>query len=119
MSTDGLVEFEVGDGTAVLFEAVGDDEAPGARLVARGGGALRATRTFESALGPVRSAAESALRILRDGTLAPDGVEIEFGVKLSAEAGAVITKGTAEGHLVVRLTWSPGTPRADEPTPAP
>ena len=107
VGTDGLVEYRIGDGTPVMFEAAGEDEARGARLVARGGGPLQATRTFESALDSVRSAAESALRVLRDGTLAPDGVEIEFGVKLSAEAGAVITKGTAEGHLVVRLTWSP------------
>ncbi|MFD0029340.1 CU044_2847 family protein [Streptomyces sp. NPDC127172] len=27
-------------------------------------------------------------------------------MKRSAEAGAVIAKGTAEGHLVVKLRWS-------------
>ncbi|MFC9610962.1 CU044_2847 family protein [Streptomyces sp. NPDC056938] len=53
-----------------------------------------------------RSAAESALRVFREGPLKPDGVEIEFGVKMSAEAGALIAKGTAEGHLVVKLSWS-------------
>ncbi|MFD7183754.1 CU044_2847 family protein [Streptomyces sp. NPDC059904] len=33
-------------------------------------------------------------------------MQIEFGVKMSAEASAVIAKGTAEGHLVVKLSWS-------------
>ncbi|MDQ1029514.1 hypothetical protein QF035_007096 [Streptomyces umbrinus] len=34
-------------------------------------------------------------------------MEIEFGVKLTAEAGALIAKSAVEGHLVVKLSWSP------------
>ncbi|SEG53963.1 hypothetical protein SAMN04489712_106128 [Thermomonospora echinospora] len=60
---------------------------------------------FEEALGNVRGAAVSALRTFRDRTLNPDEVSLEFGVKLNAAAGAVIAKTSAEGHLVVRLTW--------------
>ncbi|MFC7841697.1 CU044_2847 family protein [Streptomyces sp. NPDC057382] len=112
-AVDGVVEFRTGDGAVVAVEAV--RERPGSRLVARGDGTVQAARTFEGALDGVRAAAESALRVFRDGSLRPDGVEIEFGVKLSAEAGAIIAKGTAEGHLVVRLTWSPG---AQDPAPA-
>ncbi|MFJ8943598.1 CU044_2847 family protein [Streptomyces sp. NPDC102395] len=102
----GLVEFRTQDGAVVAVEAV-TEQRPGSRLVARGDGTVQAARTFEGALEGVRSAAESALRVFRDGALRPDGVEIEFGVKLAAETGAIIAKGTAEGHLVVRLTWSP------------
>lgn len=111
---DGLVEFRTEDGALVVVEAADDD--PGARLVSRGDGPAQATRTFERALDGVRAAAESALRVFREGSLRPDGVEIEFGVKMAAETGAIIAKGTAEGHLVVRLSWTPG--RADTP-PAP
>lgn len=102
---DGLVEFKTEDGALVVVE--GAEDATGSRLVSRGDGPDRAARTFESALDGVRAAAESALRVFRDGSLQPDAVELEFGVKLSAEAGAVIAKGSAEGHLVVKLTWSP------------
>ncbi|HLL37302.1 MAG TPA: CU044_2847 family protein [Streptomyces sp.] len=102
---DGLVEFMTEEGALVVVEGV-DDEY-GARLVARGDGPARAATTFEGALGGVRAAAESALRVFRDGTLRPDAVELEFGVKLSAESGAVIAKGAAEGHLIVRLSWTP------------
>ncbi|MDX3579429.1 MULTISPECIES: CU044_2847 family protein [unclassified Streptomyces] len=105
---DGLVEFRTDDGAVVAVEA-GAEGRPGSRLVARGDGTVQAARTFEGALEGVRAAAESALRVFRDGTLQPDGVEIEFGVKLSAETGAIIAKGTAEGHLVVKLTWSPSS----------
>jgi hypothetical protein len=102
---DGLVEFTTEEGALVVVEGVEDES--GARLVSRGDGPARAARTFEGALGGVRAAAESALRVFRDGTLRPDAVELEFGVKLSAESGAVIAKGAAEGHLIVRLSWTP------------
>ncbi|GAB1335458.1 CU044_2847 family protein [Streptomyces sp. E-15] len=102
---DGLVEFRTEDGALVVVEGVGTRS--GARLVSRGDGPAQAARTFEGALDGVRAAAAAALRVFRDGSLRPDAVEIEFGVRLSAEAGAVIAKGSAEGHLVVKLSWSP------------
>ncbi|MEU1510803.1 CU044_2847 family protein [Streptomyces sp. NPDC005811] len=113
---DGLVEFRTDDGAVVSVEEAAD-RRPGSRLVARGDGTVQAARTFEGALEGVRAAAESALRVFRDGTLRPDGVEIEFGVKLSAETGAIIAKGTAEGHLVVKLSWSPAAADARPPAP--
>ncbi|MDX2924132.1 MULTISPECIES: CU044_2847 family protein [Streptomyces] len=114
---DGLVEFRTEDGVRVVVEGVEDED--GARLVSRGDGPARAARTFEDSLDGVRAAAASALRVFRDGSLRPDAVELEFGVKLSAEAGAVIAKGSAEGHLVVRLNWSPEpSPTRTEPQPS-
>ncbi|MFG2315487.1 CU044_2847 family protein [Streptomyces tendae] len=113
---DELVEFTTEDGVRVVVEGVEDED--GARLVSRGDGPARAARTFEDSLDGVRAAAASALRVFRDGSLRPDAVELEFGVKLSAEAGAVIAKGSAEGHLVVRLSWSPEpSPTRPEPRP--
>lgn len=103
---DGLVQFTTDGGAHVVLADV-DDDGSGARLVSRGDGPALAARTFEASLGPVRTAAESALRVFRDGELAPDSVEIEFGVRMTAEAGAVIVKGSGEGHLLVRLSWSP------------
>ncbi|MFE9449558.1 CU044_2847 family protein [Streptomyces sp. NPDC006739] len=114
-----LVEFTTEEGAVVVVESV--DGPSGSRLVSRddrppgqaGGTAALTARTFEGALDGVRAAAQSALRVFRDGTLRPDAVELEFGVKLTAEAGAVIAKGAAEGQLVVRLSW------ASEPRSAP
>ncbi|MFJ7147859.1 CU044_2847 family protein [Streptomyces sp. NPDC100445] len=100
------MEFTTEDGAQVVVEGV--VTRSGARLVSRGDGPAQAARTFEGALEGVRAAASAALRVFRDGSLRPDAVEIEFGVRLSAEAGAVIAKGSTEGHLVVKLSWSPG-----------
>ncbi|RRR75551.1 CU044_2847 family protein [Streptomyces sp. RP5T] len=103
---EGVVEFRTADGAVIAVEGV--EEESGSRLVARDDGTVRATRTFEEALGGVRSAAETALQVFKSVSLQPDSVEIEFGVKLSAEAGALIAKSAVEGHLMVKLSWSPG-----------
>ncbi|MEV5975837.1 CU044_2847 family protein [Streptomyces sp. NPDC052114] len=113
----GLVEFTTDDGARVVIADV-DDAGSGSRLVSRGDEPARAARTFEASLDGARAAAESALRVFREGSLRPDSVEIEFGVRMSAEAGAVIVKGQAEGHLAVRLTWTPGPSTPEPATPA-
>jgi hypothetical protein len=84
-----------------------DDTEPGFELAAREGAIIQAKRKFEDALEDVRNSAKSALRVFTDGTLNPDGVEVEFGVRLNAEAGAVIAKTSVEGHLTVKLVWHP------------
>ncbi|GAA2227105.1 hypothetical protein GCM10010430_03060 [Kitasatospora cystarginea] len=93
-------------------EGLGDDEPYGMQPVGRGSSAVtagveRASATFEQALAGVRVAAESALAAFRDGSLKPDAVEIAFGVKLSAEAGALIAKTATDAHLTVKLVWAP------------
>ncbi|MFI1102000.1 CU044_2847 family protein [Streptomyces melanogenes] len=114
-----LMEFKTDEGAQVVVEV--ERHASGAKLVRRGDNSVsEAARTFDSALEGIRAAAESALHVFRDGRLKPDAVELEFGVKLTAEAGAVIAKTAVEGHLMVKLSWSPGTGGAHAaPTAAP
>ncbi|MGW2396355.1 CU044_2847 family protein [Kitasatospora sp. NPDC001664] len=106
-------EFVTADGAVVRVEQAASAAAAdpyGMQPVGRGAAQAveRAGETFEQALAGVRSAAESALAVFRGGSLAPDEVELEFGVKLTAEAGALIAKTAAEAHLTVRLSWTPG-----------
>ncbi|MEU7647089.1 CU044_2847 family protein [Streptomyces huasconensis] len=101
-----LVRWE-SDAGPVVVEV--DSRDPGFRSVSRRGDSEEihdVEGRFESALGHVRGAALSALRTFRERALDPDAIELEFGVKLTAAAGAVIAKTSAEGHLTVRLTWS-------------
>ena len=100
-----LTRFELQDGEYVFAEA--DADGPTISPVSRGGDVLQsATASFGSALRHVRTAAEEALTTLRDMDARPDGVELEFGVKLNAAAGAVIARTGAEGHFKVKLTWN-------------
>ncbi|MCX5203409.1 CU044_2847 family protein [Streptomyces sp. NBC_00237] len=98
-----LMQFKTEDGGHVVVEV--DHRPPGATLVSRRDNLLDAGRNFEDALAGIRTAAESALRTFRGGSLMPEGVELEFGVKLTGEAGAVIAKSSIEGHITVKLAW--------------
>ena len=114
-----LLRFATADGNFVIVEA--DAQEPGVQRASRHGGIVDVRRRFEDALADVRNAAASALTVFRDGSLRPDAIEIEFGVRLNAEAGAVIAKTTVEGHFVVKLTWdrnagpAPETPASEAP----
>ncbi|HEY8479970.1 MAG TPA: CU044_2847 family protein [Spirillospora sp.] len=105
-----LVRWETENGT-IIVEC--DDREPGFQSVSRTGDLIHdAAGKFEDALSNVRHAAQTALGSLRGGDLKPDTVELEFGVKLNAAAGAVIAKTSVEGHLKVKMTW--GQPRPGE-----
>jgi hypothetical protein len=102
---DTVVRYRVGDGSSVLVEV--DEDAYGVEAVSRAsGGVVEAGQRLESALASVREAAQAALDTLTK--LSPEMVEVEFGIKLAGEAGALIAKTSAEGHFTVKLSWSPG-----------
>jgi hypothetical protein len=108
-----LLRFQTDDNSQIVVE-VGEQEA-GVVRVSRSGGFIDVRQHFDEALAQVRDAATRALEVFRDGTLCPDEVELEFGVRLNAEVGAVIAKTATEGHLVVRLKWSGTEPAAHQP----
>jgi hypothetical protein len=66
---------------------------------------VEAGHRLTEALGSVRDAARESMKVLQ--TLSPGRIELEFGVKLTGEAGALIAKTAAEGHFTVRLSWAP------------
>ncbi|MFC6084830.1 CU044_2847 family protein [Sphaerisporangium aureirubrum] len=97
-----LMSIALSGGGEVLVEVSPND--PGIRRAGRAGDVIEAsTESLQAALQPIRAAAEAALDAFRKS--APNEVEIEFGVRLTAEAGAVIAKSGVEGHLTVKLTW--------------
>lgn len=109
-----LVRWRTEHGTIVVES---DDQEPGFESVSRTSEIFHeAADKFEDAFQNVREAAQSALASLRGGDLNPDAVELEFGVKLNAAAGAVIAKTSVEGHLKVKMTW--GRPSAGAPEEA-
>lgn len=98
-----LVSFDTNAGP-ILIEL--DDSQSGFELVERGGAASNAKKLLEETLASMRDAASSALGTFRGGVHPPETVEVEFGVKLTAQTGAVVAKTAAEGHFLVRLRWT-------------
>ncbi|MGI5324855.1 CU044_2847 family protein [Actinomadura nitritigenes] len=102
---DELLRWQTDSGSIVVE---GDQEQIGYASVAKRPGdiAYEVSGKLEEALKAFRDSAASALTVFRDDVLRPDEVEVEFGLKLNAEVGAVLAKASAEGSLVVKLRWA-------------
>ena len=50
---------------------------------------------------------EPAVKAVKDSLskISPEGCEVKFGVKLSAEAGAIFTSGSAKANFEITLKW--------------
>ncbi|MEC3852086.1 hypothetical protein DM794_14770 [Paenarthrobacter ureafaciens] len=108
-----VLRYEVGAGT-VLVEV--EDGSFGVDHPGRNEqGILDVGRRLEDALASVRPAATAALDSMQE--LAPETLEIEFGIKLAGDAGALVAKSTAEGHFIVRMTWNPAVQRTGHEAP--
>ena len=104
-----LARIELDGGGSILVEATAAVEGP--VKAGRIGAAIAELPVgLSTALEPVVEAARTVLGQLRKA--GPSTVAVEFGVDLAVQAGVVITKTEAKGHLKVTLTWS-GT--ANEP----
>jgi hypothetical protein len=103
-----LVQAQAGDAT-VRFDVDEDDViGVGPERVSRGDGTVIAKldESLDEALASIRPAAEAVLDNF--GNLSPEGIQVEFGLRLDAQAGAVFAKAGVGAHFTVTLDWKPG-----------
>lgn len=94
----------------MLFEVDDATNAGPERVTRRAGNVIASLDgNLDAALATVRPAPEKVLNNFT--SLGLDSVEIEFGLSLDAQAGAVIAKTGVTGHFKVTLNW---TRNADE-----
>jgi|SRR5215218_4964219 len=108
-----LVEFPLQDGGTVLVQV--DEAAAGPATRGLGDRRLvteQAHQTFEQAITRVQPAAQALISRLRALADAPDEVGVEFGLELSAEAGAFIASASSTANFKVTLTWRRPSPPA-------
>lgn len=104
-----LIEYPLKDGNLVLIE-VEEPERP-ANPAMRGVQlpshevVERASQNFEDALDKVKPAAAVLISKLKELKSPPDQIGLEFGIKFSAKAGAIIASADAEANFKVTLTW--------------
>jgi Trypsin-co-occurring domain 1 len=100
-----LVKFDFEDGSSIVIEA--EDVASGP--VMRGGDAgtalAKANQTFDSALRQVAPTSRAIVERFRDLPDRPDEIEVEFGLKLNAEVGAIIARTGGEANFRILLHW--------------
>jgi hypothetical protein len=119
-----VVEVEL-DGGGSVFVEVPDDE-PSSGMVGGAGRILDTahpvrgvTETLQEALGRIRPALEAVVGQVRGLASPPDRVSIEFGIKVTAEAGVVIAKAATEANFTVSAEWTrEGVPPLPGPRPA-
>jgi len=99
-----LVSFPLDDGETILVE-VNELENGGMELATPTTVIEKAQYTFGQALDKIKPIAETIIDKLRDLRHRPDEVQVTFGVKLTAEAGALIAAASAEGNYEIVLTW--------------
>lgn len=102
-----LVEFPLEAGGSIIVEVDARRDEEGMIEAARPGEIVqKASKTLEDALSRVTPAAEAIIHKLRDLVQQPDEVEVEFGLKLSAETDVIIASASVEANYVIKLKWS-------------
>ena len=101
-----LIEFPLQAGGSVIVEV--DEPAPeGVVRAGRQGDVVeKAKATFEEVIDKIKPAADHIVAKLRGLHDAPDEIGVEFGIKLSAEAGAFVASASAEANYKVTLKWT-------------
>lgn len=106
-----LVEYEIESGGRLLVEVEVPDPARGTVPASRRDGVLiKATETYDQCLAAVKPAVDVTLSMLKGLAQVPTELELEFGIKLTAETGAILASAGTEAHLKVTLTWKQDLP---------
>jgi alkanesulfonate monooxygenase SsuD/methylene tetrahydromethanopterin reductase-like flavin-dependent oxidoreductase (luciferase family) len=99
-----LVEIPVDGAQPVLVE-VAEVDAGVVRAARPGEVVATATETFQAALARFRPMASAIVEQFRQLGEHPQEISVEFGLKLTAEAGMVIAHTGGEANFRVNLLW--------------
>ncbi|MQY14151.1 hypothetical protein SRB5_43130 [Streptomyces sp. RB5] len=100
-----VIEVPVEGSESVRVEV--SENTDGVVRVARPGQVMAvAQESLQQSLDKIRPVAAAVWEKLRDMPRTPDKVSVEFGIKLSAEAGVIVAKGATEANFVVTMEWS-------------
>jgi uncharacterized protein (UPF0212 family) len=100
-----IITFDLSEGGTVLLET--RDLTPPSQ-VTRGIASdvvVKAAHSFEDAIAVVQPVASSLVKRLKEATEGLDSIDIKFGLKFSAEAGAIIASASTEANIEVCVGW--------------
>ncbi|MFF2780902.1 CU044_2847 family protein [Streptomyces sp. NPDC058052] len=118
--SDNTVMIDLGDGTSVAAEVVGnlpfeqrsEEDFGDVRLRQKAAAQLGSAvaMTLDQVGSTVQGVGRWAARTMTDGQAGnPDTFEVEFGLKLAVKSGqllGVIAEAGSEAAMTVRLTWN-------------
>lgn len=98
------VEYEIDGGGTIVVEV--EETEPGLVPATPEGKLIaKSERSFGAVLDSVRPAAEKLVSVFRDLAQRPQEIEVEFGLSLGLEAGALIASGSTNASFKVKLKW--------------
>ena len=100
-------EFPLEDGGVILVVTDTLEPEPGIEMASTRDSKVinKASQTFEAALETVKPAASGIIAKLRKLVDPPNEIEVEFGILMSADAGAVVATAGVEANYKVTLKW--------------
>lgn len=112
-----ILSFEDADGT-ISVELI--DPAQKSTTYRGGAGSpniTKATKSFDKALDSVRAIANKAKNTFKDIADSPDEISLEMGIKITAEAGAVLAAVGGEVHFKIEIKWTKDKPSSSPVEP--
>jgi hypothetical protein len=100
-----LVEFPLEEGGSILVQ-IDEPDTGGTIRAGRDETIEKAKDTFEDALNRVLPAAKSVVEKLQSMASRPDEIEVNFGITLSAKAGAFVASTGADANFGVTVRWT-------------
>ena len=100
MTESEVVTYGVGDGGEVSFEIVPVEGFVPVGLDTIAG---QVEKAVEPAIAAARAVLEQARR------MAPDTVQVKFGVKVTGTTNWLVAKAATEGNFEITLSWGAGT----------
>ncbi|MEL4893904.1 CU044_2847 family protein [Crocosphaera sp. Alani8] len=104
-----LIKFPLDGDDSILIEV---EELPTSEvdegLVANYPGqqvVVQAQTSFADAMDKIKPVAANIIGKLRELKDSPDEVEVKFGIKMTAEMGAIIASANVEGNYEITLKW--------------
>jgi len=67
--------------------------------------ATKSVQALGQAMGTIQTLANRTTETINKLPNKPSAFELEFSIKIDAEAGAIVSKMSNEGNLKVRLVW--------------
>ena len=106
MTEKQLAEYSLSDGTTFLVE-VDERETSGIERAALRSGRriLEVKPSFEEVLDKIKPVASTIISKFHNLKTPADEVEVKFGLKLTAEAGAIFTSVGGEATYEITLKW--------------
>jgi len=105
-----LVEFDLEDGGHVIVESNAPEQTTGSQPVSRNGVIVeKAKATFEKSLGAIKPIAAGVMKTLHELNN-PDELTLEFGITMTAEAGAILAAASGSANLKISLKWKNANP---------